>query len=184
MDAIWQLGGPSGPLWKTVGGLFQARNAADSAFVKVQGADPTVDDDLVTLRALTDALGGFQQIVSIEQEVIPNAAGVWTFTYPTAFPIGSLIVSGNFGLDLAAVVDATLVSSRIHEVANGDSIVSTALWGPDYINGVYPAQGVQNVYSLPYALATASQLRFEGDGSTDGVSGVAVTVRAVVFVMS
>lgn len=54
--SIFQVGGSSGPALKDVGGLFAARNAADAAFVNVRGADPVINDDLVTKRFLLSSL--------------------------------------------------------------------------------------------------------------------------------
>jgi hypothetical protein len=49
VGAFFQIGGPAGPAWKNNGGNLDGRNASDSAYVNVRGADPIVANDLVTL---------------------------------------------------------------------------------------------------------------------------------------
>ena len=50
--------GRRGPRLKVVSSAFQARNAADSGFVTVAGADPIADDDFVTKRWGQANIGG------------------------------------------------------------------------------------------------------------------------------
>ncbi|HUU83693.1 MAG TPA: hypothetical protein VM243_09335, partial [Phycisphaerae bacterium] len=50
--------GALGPRVKSVSGAFQVRNAADGAFVRMAGDDPTADDDFVTKRWGLANLGG------------------------------------------------------------------------------------------------------------------------------
>ncbi len=49
--------GKGGPRYKDASGVVQFRNGGDTVFAKVQGADPTVDDDLATKRYV-DSAGG------------------------------------------------------------------------------------------------------------------------------
>lgn len=46
--AFFQVGGPSGPGWNANAGALEGRNAANSAFAVVRGADPVASNDLVT----------------------------------------------------------------------------------------------------------------------------------------
>lgn len=48
--ALFQIGGPNSPGVRSNTGGIEARNSANSAFAVVRGADPAINDDLVTLR--------------------------------------------------------------------------------------------------------------------------------------
>lgn len=64
-----------GPVLKGIDAThIGARNAADDAFINMQGADPVVDDDLVTLRYFnaTPATGSVQVIRFVIDETTPQ----------------------------------------------------------------------------------------------------------------
>ena len=48
VSALFQVGGPSGPAWKSNTGI-DARDSADANYVNVRGADPVLAQDLMTL---------------------------------------------------------------------------------------------------------------------------------------
>lgn len=53
---LFQIG-KGGPQFKNTSGIIAARNAADTLYATVQGADPSTDDDLVTKRTLVGMVG-------------------------------------------------------------------------------------------------------------------------------
>ena len=52
------IGGPSGPVWNDNAGVVEAKDSTNASYVNVRGADPAVNDDLVTLRYLNAHAGG------------------------------------------------------------------------------------------------------------------------------
>lgn len=65
VDQIMQFRSGDGALLKEDGaGILQSRDSGDAAFAKFQAADPTVDDDLVTLRYhnANPSAGGVTQV--------------------------------------------------------------------------------------------------------------------------
>lgn len=56
VSALFQVGGPTGPAWKSNTGI-DARDSADANYVNVRGADPVLTQDLVTLNYATTSNG-------------------------------------------------------------------------------------------------------------------------------
>jgi hypothetical protein len=50
VGSFFQIGGPTGPGLVSDTGNIDAKNAAQSSYVNVRGADPSISDDLVTKR--------------------------------------------------------------------------------------------------------------------------------------
>lgn len=83
VSSFFQVGGPNGPAWKANGGAFDARNAADSAFVIVRGLDPAAAQDLVTL-AYLNANGASAINLALATEPVS------TCTYANVFASGRI----------------------------------------------------------------------------------------------
>lgn len=57
LSSLFQVG-RRGPLFRSLAGVLSARDAANAAYTKIQAADPTIDDDLVTLRYYNANMAG------------------------------------------------------------------------------------------------------------------------------
>lgn len=107
--------GVGGPRIKDSSGKLQARDNADSAFANVQGADATVDDDLVTYRQFQNSLNGlnWKQVV----RVATTTAGVLATDFENGDTVdGVVLVTG----------DRLLIKDQAAPIDNGIYIVAAA----------------------------------------------------------
>lgn len=100
---------------KESGGLIQARNNADGAFVEGQGADATVDDSWITLRQLNAATLGLKWKEPVDAATI--VAGTLATDFDNSKVIdGYTLVTGN----------RILVKNQASGIENGIYIVAAS----------------------------------------------------------
>jgi hypothetical protein len=121
-SSFFQIGGPAGPGINNNGGLLEAKNAANNAFVVMRGATPVGDNDLTT-KAYVDKTANKPIPVSLQfngGSALPANTGTEQWYVVTTSgvnaSIGQLLWDDGSGVGNVAVIPA----------ATGNTIVTTA----------------------------------------------------------
>lgn len=151
----------AGPLIKNDGGAVGARNAADAVYVNVRGADPSVDDDLVTRRYF-NANGGAGSLRVLRYSIGTSATQDSTTTVPagayvyrtmievtTPYSAGATISVGQSGSTslLAAASDSLATAAGTYDLPQDTAWGASSLAVRTTIGGTPAAgAGVISVY--------------------------------------
>ncbi len=141
-ETLFQIG-KGGPQLKDNGGALDIRNNVDGAFVNARGADPVINDDLITLRyfnahnagatALTVVKMPLAQATKISSVAIPDNSVIWraildvTVAYNGASPTFKIQRTGDATVVVEDTGDSDLTAIGTYEVPQAKSWGATGL---------------------------------------------------------
>jgi hypothetical protein len=170
VSSFFQIGGPAGNRIKNVSGALEARNAADGAYVNMRGADPVLDQDLVTKKYL-DAVAR-PYIVGLQfdgDDPLPANTGTLQYyvvtTTGTNAAIGDIIVDDGSGTGTAEVIPAKVGTQIVTTTTlSGGTIAFAAnqnyVWtsGSEWLNISPSVSGAKYAIDLDVLLATKTSV--------------------------
>lgn len=133
VESFFQIGGLSGPQFKSNAGNIDARNAGDTAFVNVRGAIPAGDNDFVT-KAYVDKTANKPILVSLQfsgDNALPANTGTEQWYVVTTSgenaTIGQILWDDGSGKGTVAVIPAVTGNEIVTTVAFSGGTISLSV---------------------------------------------------------